>query len=184
MKHLLLLPVLIAMLVMPVLADADQLTINTIYNSPTNYQIDYGANTTAYLYNYSIESSIDLVANQTWLLLASNNQSTIVTLDAQVNISFTAGVAQNFSVATPDYYRFYYLVFVDGFYDSSTVLTLTLYSTPYGVSPPPVAAVVGIPMLPAVHKELPPYQWVSDNIVWIVIALGVVVGLIAIGRRR
>lgn len=183
-RNLLLLLILIAMFIMPALADVDQFTINTLYSSPTDYQIDYGINTTAYLWNYSIESSTNLAANQTWLLLASNNQSTIATLDTQTNISFVTTVPQNFSIATPDYYRYYYLVFENGFYDSSTVLTLTLYSNTHTIGlPAGAAAPTSIPMLPAVHKEPPPYQWVSDNIVWVVIALLVIVGLIVIRRR-
>lgn len=184
MKRLLLL-VLIAMLAAPAMADIDQLTISTVYGSPTDYQIDYGVNTTAYLYNYSISSSTNLVANNTWLLLASNNASTIATLDTRTNISFVAGAAQNFSIATPAYYRFYYLVFENGFYDSSTVLTLTLYSNTHTIGVAPAGALpTSIPMLPAVHTEPPPYNWVSANIVWIVIALIVVVGLIVIRRLR
>lgn len=184
MKRLVLLLILVALLVVPVMADTDQLIINTIYNSPTDYQIDYGVNATASIYNYSISSSTNLVANQTWKLLASNNQSTIATKDIRINISFVAGTAQNFSIAAPDYYRYYYLVCEDGFYDSSTVLTLTLYSNVHLIGLPTGApAPVAISMLPAVHTEPPPYNWVSDNIVWIVTGLIVIVGFIVIRRR-
>ena len=183
MRRLPFLLVLIAMLIVPALADVDTFTINTLY-SPTYYTIDYGINTTASVYNYSIESSTNLAtANQTWLLLGSNNSTTIDTLDSQTTITFVTTVLQNFTVATPDYYRYYYLVLQDGFYDPSTVLTLKFYSTVHTISSPSISVVTQIPMLPAGHHEAPWYQWVSDNIVWVVIALLVIVGLLLLRRR-
>jgi hypothetical protein len=174
----------VALLIVPAFAEVDTFTINTLY-SPTYYTIDYGINTTAEVYNYSIESSTNLAtANQSWLLLGSNNATTIDILDTQTTLAFAATVLQNFTVAAPDYYRYYYLVLQDGFYDPASVLTLKLYSTVHTIASPSVPVVTTIPMLPAGHHEAPWYQWVADNITWIVIVLLIVVGLMVLNNRR
>ena len=126
MKWLLLLAVLF--LASPVIAGFDNFTINTVYGSPTSYLIDYGENQTAYVYNYTITSSTAIALNQTWLMLGSVNETTITTLDAQGGQSFAAGIEQIYNSAAPDYYRYYYFVLQNGFYDPSDTLTLSLYS--------------------------------------------------------
>ena len=172
---------------MPAMANIDTFTIRTVYGSPTDYTINYGEYVTANVYNYSINSSVTLAANQSWLLLGSNTNNVIDTLDTRTSIGFAADTLQNFTVTTPNNYRYYYLVFQTGFYDPSTVLTLKLYETTITTPSPYVTItaipVAGIPILPAAKKELPPYQWVSDNLIWIVIALLVIVGWLVMRRR-
>ena len=170
--------------IVPVLADTDILYITTAYTSPTHYTIDYG--TPAYLFNYSINSSTTLLANQSWLLLGSNNQSTIDTLDQQTSIAFTADIEQIFTVASPGSYRFYYLVLEDGFYNPATILTLTLYTT--GTAPPPI---IHVPVInPSASEIVAPKTgidiWITDNLTYIIggLALLVIVLLLSYRRRR
>lgn len=47
----------------------------------------------------------------------------------------------------------------------------------------PAVQTTGIPMLPAAPKQLPPVQWVSDWMLWVVIALLIAVGWLVIRRR-
>jgi hypothetical protein len=186
-KLLLLVSVAMLLIISPAVADIDTFTIHTVYGSPTDYTIDYGQYTTANVYNYSIESSVVLAANQSWLLLGSNNNNVIDTLDTMSGVGFTAAVIRNFTVSTPGNYRYYYLVLNTGFYDPSTTLTLKLYSTTISTMSPYVTTTTEpaprIPMLPAAKKESPPYQFVSDNLIWVVIVLVVIVGLLVMRRR-
>lgn len=175
------------MLISPVLAGSDTFTIETLYGSPTHYTIDYGQYETANVYNYYINSTTTLVANQSWLLLGSNNFEAISELDTRTGIAFTADLLQNFTVTTPDNYRYYYLVMLGGFYDPTTVLTLDLFATkittpsPYVTTSPP--APYSIPMFPAAKKDSAPVQFVQDWMVWIIIILLVIVGYVVIKRR-
>jgi hypothetical protein len=128
MKRLVIVLVLVVMLVVPVMADVDSFYITTLYGSPTHYIIDYGTDTTAESTVYTIESSTALIANNTWLLLGSNDATTITELDEQISVAFAAGVGQDFSITTPAHYRYYYLILETGFYNPASVLNLTLYS--------------------------------------------------------
>ena len=128
MKRILFVLIIAAALIVPVLAGTDTFHINTVYTSPTNYVIDYGADTTGEVNVYTVESTTALVGNNTWLLLGSNDKETITELDEQVSITFVANTAQTFTVATPAHYRFYYLVLETGFYNTATALNVTLYS--------------------------------------------------------
>jgi hypothetical protein len=67
----------LGLLVLPTMADVDSFHITTLYGSPTHYIIDYGTDTTAAVNVYTMESSTALVANNTWLLLGSNDKTTI-----------------------------------------------------------------------------------------------------------
>lgn len=127
MKRLIVLLALM-LLIVPVMADVDSFHITTLYGSPTHYVIDYGQDTTAAVNVYTVNSSTALIANNTWLLLGSNDKTTITELDEQISVVFVADVGQNFAVATPAHYRYYYLIMETGFYNPATVVNLTLYS--------------------------------------------------------
>lgn len=177
------------LLISPAMAGDDQFNITTTLASPAWYLVDYGQGTTAYLYNYSFATSVNYAtANQTWQILGSNATSSSTVLDTQTGDTFTAGIAQNFSITAPSYYRYYYIYLQDGFTDRASTLTAHLYTlegdtpTPYAtVTPSPPAP--GIPMLPAGKHEIAPVQWISDNLLWVVVGLVVVVGLIISQRR-
>jgi hypothetical protein len=168
-------------------ADVDTFTINTAYGSPTYYTIDYGQYTTANVYNYSIESSTDLAANQSWLLLGSTNNDVVDTLDTQNLIGFNTAILQNFTVSSPGDYRYYYLVMTGGFGNTTTTLVLKFYSTTINMPSPYMTAtpipVIGIPMLPAASSKSVPVQWIDDRLAVVVIVLVAAVAWLIIRRR-
>jgi hypothetical protein len=164
MQHKIILILLfIALLAAPALAEtADQFTITTEYESPTFYTIDFGEGNTPAIFNYSINSSQTLVANQSWLLLGSNDRDTIATLDSRINESFTTDIAKNFSVTAPDNYRFYYLVLTAGFYNTTTHLILTTYTPTSAATATwePVIAPIGVQ---TVAEKTGWDAWIENN---------------------
>ena len=123
------LAILILLALSPIVsATSDNFTLRTLF-SPTNYLIDYGEDNTAYVNIYWINSSKTLIANQSWYLLGSNDQTTIYELDHQTNKAFTADVGQSFITTSPGYYRYYYLTLDTGFYDTTDELKTIFHST-------------------------------------------------------
>ena len=109
-------------------AGIDSFNITPKYGAPVHYIIDYSQNETAYLYNYSINSSIAMTSNNTWIVLASNNNSVIETVDTRQGIDFIAHTEQHYKITTPGWYRHYYFVFHNGLYETTAAINLTLFS--------------------------------------------------------
>ena len=72
---------------------------------PSLYQIDFGAQYTINNYTLSVDAG---ATGGTWLLFATNDQQTFSVIDSR-NITFGAGVQQNFNVTNTNAYRYYYL---------------------------------------------------------------------------
>lgn len=105
----------LALIVLPVLADNNIVTI-PIDGQLKICQVDYGQNVS--MTGYSINSSVTQPSTQSWEFLGSLNGNDYTLLDIQNGIGLTANIGNDYTLSGINPYRYYALVMTGGFYQS------------------------------------------------------------------